>query len=83
MKSLHVRRLALWPRFHTYVQEELEAIGPEVDAPPQMMVTGWGDKPYWISTVGVPIAYLVTQTVRPPLSWPVDTAIRSWNGPSR
>jgi len=30
MKSLHVRRLSLWPRFHAYVQEELDAAGPEV-----------------------------------------------------
>ena len=32
MKALHVRRLALWPRFHAYVQEELDVGSPEVCA---------------------------------------------------
>ena len=32
MKALRVRRLALWPRFHAYVQEELGIGSPEVCA---------------------------------------------------
>lgn len=30
MRTLHVRRLILWPRFQQYVQEELGAHPPEV-----------------------------------------------------